>query len=183
MWWKRTQKRVGAGGSVGQCVSEGKPVSQILIRWMIRSDMPAVLEIESESFDFAWTHEDFRRALSQRNCIGMVAEIDNQVVGFMIYALGKSKLEIINFAVDPVFRNQGVGSTMLNKLLGKLNPERRRKLVLAIRDSNLPAHLFFSRHGFTATKIIPDFYPDCVDDAYWFEYDSRAQPGVAVPTG
>ncbi|MDA8746115.1 ribosomal-protein-alanine N-acetyltransferase RimI, partial [Rubripirellula amarantea] len=55
------------------------------IRWMIRRDMPAVLAIENKSFEFSWTEEDFIRCLRQRNCIGMVAEENDQVVGFMIY--------------------------------------------------------------------------------------------------
>ena len=44
------------------------------IRWMIRRDMPEVLDIEQQSFEFAWTEEDFLCCLRQRNCIGMVAE-------------------------------------------------------------------------------------------------------------
>jgi len=42
------------------------------IRWMIRRDMPEVLDIESGSFEFPWSEEDFIRCLRQRNCIGMV---------------------------------------------------------------------------------------------------------------
>ena len=71
------------------------------IRWMIRRDMPSVLDIESRCFEFAWSEDDFIRCLRQRNCIGMVAEEDNQVVGFMIYELHKNRLHILNFAVDP----------------------------------------------------------------------------------
>ena len=33
------------------------------------------------SFEFPWSEEDFIRCLRQRNCIGMVAEHDEQVVG------------------------------------------------------------------------------------------------------
>ena len=45
------------------------------IRWMIRRDMPDVLGIESNCFEFSWTEDDFIRCLRQRNCIGMVAEM------------------------------------------------------------------------------------------------------------
>ena len=55
------------------------------IRWMIRRDMPAVLEIEGASFEFPWSEEEFIRCLRQRNCIGMVACRNDEVVGFMIY--------------------------------------------------------------------------------------------------
>ena len=47
---------------------------RVHIRWMIRRDMPEVLQTEQESFDYSWTEEDFLRCLRQRNCIGMVAE-------------------------------------------------------------------------------------------------------------
>jgi ribosomal-protein-alanine N-acetyltransferase len=55
------------------------------IRWMIRRDMPEVLHTEQGAFEYAWTEEDFLRCLRQRNCIGMVAEQGEKVVGFMIY--------------------------------------------------------------------------------------------------
>ena len=51
-----------------------RPQCDVQIRWMIRRDMPEVLDIERLSFEFAWTEEDFLCCLRQRNCIGMVAE-------------------------------------------------------------------------------------------------------------
>ena len=47
---------------------------RIHIRWMIRRDMPEILEIEKQSFEFPWCEEDFIRCLRQRNCIGMVRQ-------------------------------------------------------------------------------------------------------------
>ena len=64
---------------------------RVHIRWMIRRDMPEVLQTEQESFEFSWTEEDFLRCLRQRNCIGMVAEQGEKVVGFMIYELHKTQ--------------------------------------------------------------------------------------------
>ena len=80
---------------------------RVHIRWMIRRDMPEVLQAEQESFEYAWTEEDFLRCLRQRNCIGMVAERGEKVVGFMIYELHKSKLHVLNFAVAPSCRRNG----------------------------------------------------------------------------
>ena len=78
------------------------------IRWMIRRDMAEVLAIENASFEFPWFEEDFIRCLRQRNCIGMVAEHDDQVVGFMIYELHKTLLHILNFAVSESMRSHGI---------------------------------------------------------------------------
>src|SRR5262249_56138096 len=97
----------------GWVVSKGrreKDEVRVDIRWMIRRDMPEVLQTEQESFEFAWTEEDFLRCLRQRNCIGMVAEQGEKVVGFMIYELHKAKPHILNFAVHPGWRRLGVGA-------------------------------------------------------------------------
>ena len=136
------------------------------IRWMIRRDMQEVLQIENRGFEFPWTEEDFIRCLRQRNCIGMVAEHEQQVVGFMIYELHKNRLHILNFAVSPQFRRLGVGSQMVTKLISKLSPQRRTRILLEVRETNLPAQLFFRTSGFRATTVVRDFYDDTTEDAY-----------------
>jgi len=60
------------------------------VRWMIRRDMPEVVAIEREAFEFPWAEDDFTRCLRQRNCIGMVAEMADSVVAFMIYSTSPS---------------------------------------------------------------------------------------------
>src|SRR5436305_14817500 len=97
---------------------------RVHIRWMIRRDMPEVLQTEQESFEFAWTVEDFLRCLRQRNCIGMVAAQGEKVVGFMIYELHKSKLHILNFAFHPGFRRLRVVVQMVGKFIRKLASPR-----------------------------------------------------------
>ncbi len=83
--------------------------TRVHIRWMIRRDMTEVLGIEHDGFEFPWSEEDFLRCLRQRNCIGMVAEHDDRVVGFMIYELHRTRLHVLNFAVAKQYRRRGVG--------------------------------------------------------------------------
>ena len=140
------------------------------IRWMIRRDMPEVLQAEQESFEYAWTEEDFLRCLRQRNCIGMVAEQGEKVVGFMIYELHKAKLHILNFAVSPACRRAGVGAQMVAKLISKLSSHRRTRITLEVRETNLPAQLFFRAQGFRAMRVLRAYYEDSREDAYLMEY-------------
>ena len=140
------------------------------IRWMIRRDMADVLEIETSCFEFAWTEEDFVRCLRQRNCIGMVSEFNDRVVGFMVYELHKSRLHVLNFAVHPDFQRQGVGNRMVEKLISKLSYQRRNRIILEVRETNLSAQLFFRDLGFRAISVLRDFYEDTVEDAYLMHY-------------
>ena len=137
------------------------------LRWMIRRDMPEVLAIEEACFDWnAWTEDDFIRCLRQRNCIGMVVDKDERVVGFMIYELNRTKLTVLNMAVHPTFTRQGVGTAMVQKLVGKLSTQRRSMIDLDCWENNLSAHLFLKAMGFKATGVVQKEW----GEAYRFEY-------------
>lgn len=151
------------------------------IRWMIRRDMPEVLDIEQSSFEFPWSEEDFIRCLRQRNCIGMVADHAEKVVGFMVYELHKTRLHVLNFAVAESFRRRGIGRRMVEKLIAKLSVQRRSRIALEVRETNLAAQLFFRSLGFRAVSVLRDFYQDTTEDAYLMQYrcrPSNAEYGV-----
>lgn len=148
---------------------------RIHVRWMIRRDMREVLDLEQEAFEFPWSEEDFTRCLRQRNCIGMVAESGEAVVAFMIYELHRSRLHMLNLAVARSHRRLGIGTRMMEKLIGKLTPERRSRIVLEVRETNLPAQLFFRSLGFRAISVLKDFYNDTTEDAYLMHYLVAAQ--------
>jgi len=155
---------------------------RVHIRWMIRRDMPEVLDVERASFEFPWAEEDFIRCLRQRNCIGMVAEHDDRVVGFMIYELHKNRIHVLNFAVAADCRRAGVGSQMIAKLIAKLSAQRRSRVVLEVRETNLSAQLFFRENGFRAVSVLRAYYEDTPEDAYLMQYRYRPEkPAQTVP--
>ena len=160
---------------------DGSREVYVHIRWMIRRDMPEVLRIEEQSFEFPWSEEDFIRCLRQRNCIGMVAEHDESIVGFMIYELHKNRLHALNFAVHSDFRRSGVGEQMIGKLITKLSHQRRNRIMLEVRETNLEAQLFFRQMGFRAVSVLRDFYDDTVEDAYVMQYRHEASETAPMP--
>ena len=153
---------------------------RVHIRWMIRRDMPEVLDIERDSFEFPWSEEVFIRCLRQRNCIGMVAERGDRVMGFMIYELHKTRLHILNFAVADDTRRQTVGLQMVQKLVGKLSSQRRTRISLEVRETNLAAQVFFRDAGFFATSVLRDYYDDSPEDAYVMQYMHQADESEMV---
>jgi ribosomal-protein-alanine N-acetyltransferase len=139
-------------------------------RWMIRRDMAEVLTIEGESFGFPWLKEDFIYYLRQRNCVGIVAEHDDRVVGFMVYELAKRHIQLLNLATAAKFRRRGVGAQMLAELIRKLSPQCRTRIVVEVRETNLAAQLFFRDNGFRAVSVLRDHYEDTPEDAYVMQY-------------
>lgn len=162
--------------------------TRVSIRWMLRRDMDDVLAIERSNFEFPWHPNDFFRCLRQRNCIGIVAECcdkdvpdhSEKVVAFSIYELHQAHIHILNLAIDRAFHRRSIGSQLINKIIAKLSLQRRQRITLEVRESNLAAQLFFRSLGFTATAVLRDFYPmDAIgEDAYLFRY--RLQPKVAT---
>ena len=145
--------------------------SRVHVRWMIRRDMPEVLGIEHASFEFPWCEEEFLRVLRQRNCIGMVAEQGERIVGYMIYELHRNRISVLDFATHPEFRRHGIGQQMVVKLVGKLSSQRRSRIALCVRETNLPAQLFFRVVGFRAVEVIREHFQDSGEDAFAMHYD------------
>lgn len=172
------EKRIVTKPSLSALTSEG---AGIHVRWMIRRDMPDVLAIEREAFEFPWSEEDFTRSLRQRTCIGMVAEYADSVVAFMIYELHRTRLHVLNFAVMRSHRRLGIGTQMLRRLIAKLAPERRSRIVLEVRETNLPAQLFFRAAGFRAVSVLRDFYRDSDEDAYLMQFGLEAAGCASEP--
>lgn len=155
------------------------------IRWMIRRDVPEVLAIEQDAFEFPWSEDDFVRVMRRHQCIGMVAESADPVTGdliagFMFYELHKTRIHILNLAVAWAFRSRRVGEQMVQKLIGKLSAGRPRLLV-DVRETNLAAQIFFRDQGFLAVEVLRDHYEDTEEDAYAMEYHLLARANRSQP--
>lgn len=150
------------------------------VRWMLRADMKEVLDIENRSFDYPWSEADFINYLRQRNCMGMVADCGDKISGYMIYELHKTRLHLLNFAVDYDFRRCRVGSAMVQKLINKLHINTYRdRILLEVRETNLDAQLFFRSLGFVYRNTFRNYYSDTDEDAYLMEYRVRTKCNVA----
>lgn len=139
---------------------------RVYVRWVIRRDMPEIMATEEQRFPFCWVEEDFLAHLRQRNCIGMVAEVGDKVVGYMVYIMEKAKLRLLNFAVDPNYRRRGIGSQLMAKLQSKLQSHRRTRIVLTVRETELGAQHFLRAQGFEATKVLRGYFQDSGEDGY-----------------
>jgi ribosomal-protein-alanine N-acetyltransferase len=152
------------------------------IRWMISRDIPAVLQIERESFEFPWSENDLIRSQRQHNSIGMVAENqDGMIVGFIIYLLNGKCRHLLKFAVAADQRHCGIGRQMMNRLYEKLALQGQSRLLLEVRETDLAALLFFRNCGFSLINVVKDYYEDNGGDAYLMEYWVTSEVTTPMP--
>lgn len=143
----------------------------IHVRWLIPRDVPEVMEIDRRAFParHRWTEPELLMALRQRNCIGMVAEHGDMVVGFMVYELQKQRIDLLKLAVHPEFQRQHVGRQLMRKLQGKLSAGRRQAIEVRVPDGNLDGHLWLRAMGFRAVEVERRGFGR--EDAYVFRFD------------
>lgn len=161
-------------------MNESKSKIHVCVRWATRRYMPSIVAIEHASHEFPLCEEEILEILRQRNQIGMVAERNDEVLGFMLYRLEKKHIHVIDLAVDPRFRRRGVGTQMVDKLKGKLAPDRRTRLAMTARETNLDGQLFLRKMGFRATAVERQSFEDSKEDGYVMEYglESRVLVGA-----
>ncbi len=125
------------------------------IRPATRTDLPALLKIEHESFSRPhWTARDFL----EYPCT--VAEIDGQVAGLLVCRevfggddTSPPEREILNLAVAHEFRRRGIASALLRHELS-----RGGSYFLEVRESNLGAQELYRRFGFTEIAQRANYY-------------------------
>ncbi len=153
------------------------------IRWLIRRDLPEVLDIERRAHKLAWTEEDFLCCLRQRNSLGMVAETPSfnrnchRIFGFMFYELHRGRLNILRLAVHPEDRRCGIGAAMVTRLKEKLSQQRRRQITFMVREDNLDGQLFLKSQGFHCNATVREHFDDWTN-GYEFVFElSEPTPG------
>ena len=65
---------------------------------------------------------------------------------------------------------------MVRRLIDKLSQQRRTEIVLEVRETNLPAQLFFKGAGFRAFRVVRDRYDDTTEDAYAMHFALSNSP-------
>lgn len=147
---------------------------KVEFRWMDRRDLFDVLSIERSSFSDPWTEKEFINVLGKRDCVGHIAEIlygnRKQTVGFVVYYLAKTEIEIASVAVAVEFRRRGFGRQIVEWIKSKLSHDRRPRMFSIVRESNLAAHLFFKSCGLRAVKVEKAPFSNNEEDGYKFVY-------------
>jgi ribosomal-protein-alanine acetyltransferase len=132
------------------------------LRRAVKSDIPALLEIEMASFPQPhWPAKDFLKFDT------VVADMNYHVAGFIVVREilaasnnQQSEREILNLAVAPAFRRRGIATLLLRN-------ELRSNAIhfLEVRESNSAARKLYSLFGFVEVGRRKEYYRNPTETA------------------
>jgi len=164
--------------------------AKLTLRWMIQRDLPQVLRIERQAPALQWCQQDFLAVFQSGDTAGWVAEVGDQVVGYLIYkaitqpepaepealdslgfagqaggrpVLKPLRISLLNLAIAPEWRRHGIGRALLAKLNQKLR-QSEDYIQATVPESNLPFQLLLRDAGYKAVSILRGYFG--TEDAY-----------------
>jgi len=143
------------------------------LRKMDHADLPRVLTIENENYEFPWSEGIFKDCFRAINYTNWVCEApDESIVGYCIISVMAGEAHIMNISVSPRFQRQGAGRKMLEHLIEYARP-RAEKIFLEVRPSNPGAIDLYRKTGFREIGVRKNYYPakQGREDAIMFELD------------
>jgi [ribosomal protein S18]-alanine N-acetyltransferase len=134
------------------------------IRRLSYSDLPQVISIERRSFPTPWSLAMFVLELSKPSGICLAAVVDGRLAGYLVCSRYDTVWHLMNVAVDPDRRRQGIATALLNALFETAD-EPGEQYTLEVRVSNAEAIVLYERFGFRSAGIRPGYYHDNREDA------------------
>jgi [ribosomal protein S18]-alanine N-acetyltransferase len=126
-----------------------------------------VLAIEEAAFTSPWTRAMYLAELENRGvsfCY-LAKSDEGRAVGFCSVWRVADELHINNLAVLPEFRRAGIGSALLEHVLGQGARSGALRATLEVRQSNDAARMLYERFGFTVAGVRRSYYSKPVEDA------------------
>lgn len=134
----------------------------IFIRNATHRDLPRILEIERLAFAAPWSLNSFKRELSlpfSRVLLAVPARPpDGPARGFLCRWLVADEYHILNIAVHPDFRREGMGAEMMRYAISEAKEKRVRLVTLEVRRSNLPARRLYRKFDFEEQRLRRHYY-------------------------
>ena len=129
-----------------------------LIIPMKQRHVEAVAELEKECFSDPWSASSVASELENPLSQWLVAESFGEVIGYIGSQTVLDEADMLNLAVAPMYRRQGVGEALIEALCARLSDNCVKTLALEVRESNAPAISLYEKLGFTLAGVRPNYY-------------------------
>jgi len=124
-----------------------------------------IAELEKQCFSDPWSLRSITSELHNGLSLWIVAEQDGTVAGYVGSQSVLGEADMMNLAVAPTFRRQGIGRKLVETLIERLKEKGTHILVLEVRASNEPAIALYHALGFVQVGRRPNYYVHPKEDA------------------
>ncbi len=144
----------------------------LIIRPLSYSDLPQVNAIERRAFPTPWSLAMFVLELSKPSGVCLAALRGKAVAGYLVCSRYADVWHLMNIAVDPASRRQGIASALLSEMLERAGQDEQ--YTLEVRPSNATAIALYERFGFRSSGTRRRYYRDTGEDAVIMWRTSKA---------
>lgn len=130
----------------------------IQFRDLQKKDVKEVVKIEEETFAMPWSQDAFLEMIEAQYAHYIVAKDDDKIIGSCGLRNIAGEGEITNVVMKKEYRNKGIGTNMLCKILENGKSMGIQAFTLEVRESNESAIHIYEKLGFFAEGIRKNFY-------------------------
>ena len=134
------------------------------IRRLTYADLPQVIAVERRAFTTPWSLAMFVLELSKPTGICLAALHGERVIGYLVCSRYDTVWHLMNIAVEPTLRRQGIAEALINSLFEQAD-KPSEQYTLEVRTSNEGAIRLYERFGFRAAGRRRAYYHDNREDA------------------
>ena len=133
---------------------------------LMREDhLEQIAELEKQCFSDPWSLRSITAELHNDLSLWIVAEQDGVVAGYVGSQSVLGEADMMNLAVAPGFRRQGIGRELVQALVERLKEKGTHILFLEVRASNEAAIALYDTLGFVQVGRRPNYYVHPKEDA------------------
>ena len=132
---------------------------------MDETHIPAIAEIEKLCFSDPWSVNSIAAELNNALSLWIVAMDGAKLVGYVGSQSVMDEADMMNIAVLPQYRRQGVAKALIEELIKKLSENQVKSLSLEVRASNDSAIALYEKMGFCLAGRRPGYYRNPREDA------------------
>ena len=140
------------------------PTAAIEIRRLTYADLPQVVAIERRAFTTPWSLAMFVLELSKPSGVCLAAEVEGELVGYLVCSRYDTVWHIMNVAVDPDRRRRGIATALLHALLERVGDATRSSRSRCAAPTAARSRST-SGFGFRAAGVRRRYYADNGEDA------------------
>jgi ribosomal-protein-alanine N-acetyltransferase len=121
-------------------------------------DLPEVMAIERQCYEFPWTEEIFKSCFNAGN-LAMFAELEGKAIGYGILSTVLDEASLLNICIAPSEQGKGYAKVLLQFLCEQVRALGADTLFLEVRASNQAALHLYENMGFNQIGTRRNYYP------------------------